>query len=536
MDEIRYFQGLCKITFDCATNAISVVSEINDWRNETYELDWITESLSSIAEKYSLERIDNESLLAYVCDESNKNVVISEINSINVDCATHTVPFPIDKPAIEHQFSKLDNVSSKTIQELFEINLNLPSYQRPYRWGRKNIEFFWNDIINSPITYDFGIIVLHRRNESYDIVDGQQRIVTLSLMLRSLLSHVADSFIENSLLQGRDSEKHVGYNLQWFRLQATKLQDRQRLVDKILNGTIDVVVMNDLDDALKFFDRMNTTGVALTNTDILKSHHLLALSDCKSLSDDVKARWRKSGFLSSDQYLDDMTEFKRAIVRKWEKYNPWWLNKRLATVCALRMMADGKYPYSMDEIWDIEQFRGGKKPTAEYSGLDCKIRDGEFFFWYVFNLIEEFYMENNDCKTYDSHAAYLRDLIFKPKACEMFDLLVVYIHEKTDFSNETNISNRDKVIDLVFSWLIYFCLYYDTLTFSSIRNDAMKDESIFKALISCKTLEDCLDCYCENPLEVLSNEGLSDRVKGNGRLYLIRRELRRIYGTSNSNH
>lgn len=539
MDKTRCFEGICRITFDSTNNIINVVSEIDDWRNETYKLDHITEALSSIANKYSLKRIDNENLLAYACDESNKDLIVSEIESINADCNNQTVTLPINEISLEHRFVKLDSVSTKAIKELFTIDLNLPSYQRPYRWGRKNIEFFFNDIYDiscSRSTYDFGIIVLHRNNGSYDVVDGQQRIVTLALMLRSLSSHVADSFIEKTLLQGRDSEKHIGYNFQWFRLQVTKLQDKdkQRLVDTILNGFIDIVVMDDLDDALKFFDRMNTAGVALTNTDILKSHHLLALSNCKSLSDEVKSRWKKiEGF--SDQSLNDMGEFKRKIVIKWEGYNSWWLNKRLSTVCGLRMMACGKYPYSLDDIWDIEQFRDGNTQTAEYSGLDCQICDGEFFFWYVFNLIEKFGKENKECKVYDSHAAYLRELIFKQKAREMFDLLVVYIHEKTDFSNEMNISNRNKVIDLVFSWLIYFCLYYDTLTFSSIRNDAMKEGSIFDSLISCKTLEDCLDCYCENPLEVLINEGLADRVKGNGILYLIRRELRRIYGSSNSN-
>ena len=526
----KFFLGVCQVSWE--DNQVKLKSKIIDWRDEKdSNLDDITNKLTSIAEKYSLAESYsyNDSLISYYCDEETASKVLSELSTEYADkAAVSNTP---QKEYVDDDRENMDiaNPTEISIGELFRIKLNLPSYQRPYRWKKKNIEFLWNDINkDSEIPYDFGIIVLLKNNDHYDIVDGQQRIVTLSLMLRSLSSSIADSFIKNAKLQGKDSEKHIGYNLQWFRRQAAKIVNKQEMIDKIVNSHLDIIVMNNLDEALKFFDRMNTSGVDLTATDILKSHHLLPLSDKDfTLSDRVKKRWRGKGFIP-DSALDDPVKFKNEIVKKWESYNPWWLNKYLASVCALRMMAKGLYPYDMNEIWDIEQFRRGDNSKAEYTGLDSPISDGEFFFWYTFNLYEKCTIEKNKCEEYDPYAAKLRQLLTKNRAKEFFDILVVYIHEK--FPTETTKTNFKKLLDLIFSWLIGICLYYySKVQFPTIRNDAMKEDSLFNAIVVSKSLEDCFDCNCENPLEVLDREGLGYCVDGNSN-YLIRRELRRIHG------
>ena len=523
----KCFPGVCKIIWE--DNILKVKSEIIDWRDEKDSiLDAITNNLTTIAKNNALSETNSaDDIICYYCDEETASKVLSELPIEYADktaVSNTTQKEYVDDDRINKD---IDEPTEISIGELFKIKLNLPSYQRPYRWKKKNIEFLWNDIKDSKIPYDFGIIVLLKNNDHYDIVDGQQRIVTLSLMLRSLSSSIANSFIKNAKLQGKDSEKHIGYNLQWFRRQAEKIEDKQEMIDKIVNGYLDIIVMNNLDEALKFFDRMNTSGVVLTATDILKSHHLLPLSNEDfALTDGVKERWRGKGFIP-DSALDDPVKFKNEIVKKWESYDPWWLNRHLATVCALRMMAKGLYPYDVNEIWDIEQFRRGDNSKAEYTGLDSPISDGEFFFWYTFNLYEKCTIEKNKCEEYDSYAAKLRQLLTKNRAKEFFDILVVYIHEKSPM--ETTNPNFNKLLDLIFSWLIYICLYYDSVQFTTIRNDAMKEDSLFNAIVSNKSLEDCFDCNCENPLEVLDREGWGDRVAGNNN-YLIRRELRRIHG------
>ena len=267
----KFFLGVCQVSWE--DNQVKLKSKIIDWRDEKdSNLDDITNKLTSIAEKYSLAESYsyNDSLISYYCNEETASKVLSELSTEYADkAAVSNTP---QKEYVDDDRENMDiaNPTEISIGELFRIKLNLPSYQRPYRWKKKNIEFFWDDIKKSKIPYDFGIIVLLKNNDHYDIVDGQQRIVTLSLMLRSLSSSIANSFIKNAKLQGKDSEKHIGYNLQWFRRQAAKIENKQEMIDKIVNGYLDIIVMNNLDEALKFFDRMNTSGVDLTATDILK--------------------------------------------------------------------------------------------------------------------------------------------------------------------------------------------------------------------------------------------------------------------------
>lgn len=520
-------------------NLIKVISEMKDWKEENNsDIDKVTYHLENDG---NLDRVNDVEgcLVAYEPQEGTDAEEI--ISALPQSSEQKESQVSSDKSEVDDRENvELGDVQEMSIRELFGIKLNLPSYQRPYRWGRKNIEFFWNDIKNSKEKYDFGIAVFHRRgNGVYDIVDGQQRIVTLSLILRSFSSQNAKSFIDHTTLQGKDSEKNIGYNLQWFRRQKEKLNDeeKEKMRNKILEGFLYIIVMDDLDDALKFFDRTNKTGVPLSETDILKSYHLQVLSTEDKLSPEVKERWQKiSGFPAAS--LDNIKEFKKEVVIRWESLDSWCLKKRLSEVCALREMANGGYALSMDDISDIEQFRkGDNNKECVYTGLESPMADGEFFFWYVFNLYEKF--ENIATKKEDrKHVDFLRSLLCNIngkavwRAQEMFDLLVVYLDEKFRRYDSPSVDENqyNKVLDFLFSWLSYLCLYWDSLQFATIRKSALEEESIFKAVIASKSIEDCFDCSLENPLERLTEEGWGGRIEGNGVKYLIRRELRRIYG------
>ena len=81
----------------------------------------------------------------------------------------------------------------KSIDELLEMNIDIPNYQRPYKWGIQNIQELLVDIstaikeankYRTPFKYRIGTIILHeRKNDSlekdavYDVVDGQKRII-----------------------------------------------------------------------------------------------------------------------------------------------------------------------------------------------------------------------------------------------------------------------------------------------------------------------------------------------------------------------
>ena len=72
-----------------------------------------------------------------------------------------------------------------------DVSLNIPIYQRPYKWTARNAIQLLDDIIEAMNSnkekYRVGTLILHQQEEGrYDIVDGQRRTITFSLLLTAL--------------------------------------------------------------------------------------------------------------------------------------------------------------------------------------------------------------------------------------------------------------------------------------------------------------------------------------------------------------
>ena len=81
----------------------------------------------------------------------------------------------------------------KSIGEIFNISNRyiIPLYQRNYTWGKDQIEALIQDIYEAnkwgTDNYYIGsLVVLKRHNGDYEVIDGQQRLTTLSLLTRIL--------------------------------------------------------------------------------------------------------------------------------------------------------------------------------------------------------------------------------------------------------------------------------------------------------------------------------------------------------------
>jgi uncharacterized protein with ParB-like and HNH nuclease domain len=72
----------------------------------------------------------------------------------------------------------------------------VPTFQRGYSWEKKHIEAFWKDLIefqkqssktNGPEKYFLGPIVIQSRSkEIIDLLDGQQRLATATIIFSVL--------------------------------------------------------------------------------------------------------------------------------------------------------------------------------------------------------------------------------------------------------------------------------------------------------------------------------------------------------------
>lgn len=87
------------------------------------------------------------------------------------------------------------------LETLFKCVYNVPVYQRPYSWDKEQVEVLLNDIFTNFNSsekeegYYTGNIIIYDKDDkidghitSYDIIDGQQRLTTFSLILLATYS------------------------------------------------------------------------------------------------------------------------------------------------------------------------------------------------------------------------------------------------------------------------------------------------------------------------------------------------------------
>ena len=70
---------------------------------------------------------------------------------------------------------------------LSEANLEIPEYQRPYKWQDFHVLKLIDDIQtqSDKPSYRLGTIVLHKKDNRLAIVDGQQRLITILLIIQA---------------------------------------------------------------------------------------------------------------------------------------------------------------------------------------------------------------------------------------------------------------------------------------------------------------------------------------------------------------
>ncbi len=105
------------------------------------------------------------------------------------------------------------NAQLSTIAEIQSAyDLQIPAYQRGYAWGEKQWQELWDDLNNVAIRAHgdhFGGTLMFRSvneaenvKDSVEVVDGQQRLTTISLLLRVLsCPHIAIGFKDNEQSQ-----------------------------------------------------------------------------------------------------------------------------------------------------------------------------------------------------------------------------------------------------------------------------------------------------------------------------------------------
>ena len=271
------------------------------------------------------------------------------------------------------------NTTNMTFRQLMANGLSyrVPQFQRDYSWDADHWDDLWLDIValfcDEPESAHYmGYLVLQSADSrSYDIIDGQQRMATLSVLMLASISHLMDLAVPDDPddPQFRRAEQlrsnYIGYldpvtlvprskltlNRHNDRLYQDYLVPLVRLPQRGLNASehllrrafysfkerikdhcgldgqsvarfvdtavdklfFTVITVTDELNAFKVFETLNARGVRLSATDLLKNYLFSVVSRSGTHDVDIKTledRWEAIvGLLGSESFPEFLRVF-----------------------------------------------------------------------------------------------------------------------------------------------------------------------------------------------------------------------------------
>lgn len=197
----------------------------------------------------------------------------------------------------------------------------IPIYQRLYSWEKEQCEQLWDDIIkiggNDKMNGHFiGSILYVRGDDTHSspllIIDGQQRLTTITLLFIALRNHLSDevkrkeieSYLINSDKDGdkkfrlilSESDRDTLLSLidknkrkpsepsskimenfklfeEWIRKNTDKLEIIFKGLEKLM--IVWIALKKEKDDPQLIFESMNSKGIELTQTDLIRNYIIM---------------------------------------------------------------------------------------------------------------------------------------------------------------------------------------------------------------------------------------------------------------------
>ena len=277
--------------------------------------------------------------------------------------------------------------NDKAIQDIFSLGyFIIPRFQRPYSWGSEEVGSFWNDVIEKQSdNYFIGSMVVYQEKKRYfGIVDGQQRLTTITLMLAAIrnafikvgepdLAKGLHSFIEKAnidnqnefLLKSEASHPYLQNNIQSFEKFDIKFNvgDKERSLenafnlingkirqavpqldgcqplplfpdikhdtavdilkkfrDKVLSLKLVFIQLDNENDAYLIFETLNARGRDLTTSDLVKNLILKNIKGTNVSLDQAKESWKE--MIGTFESSGDTNALDNFLVHYWcSKFN-----------------------------------------------------------------------------------------------------------------------------------------------------------------------------------------------------------------------
>ncbi|MFN9468251.1 MAG: DUF262 domain-containing protein, partial [Pseudanabaena sp.] len=207
----------------------------------------------------------------------------------------------------------------------------IPIYQRTYSWTEKECKQLWDDIlrtgsddsisahfVGSIVYIEKGIYQVMRRSQLL-VIDGQQRLTTVTLLIAALANALGDSelfesfsrsklrnyyllnpqekgemhfklilsqadkqSLINILEDSKQPNEHSIRVVENFNLFETLLNDQPSEIATVCKGlsklvVVDIALNRDQDNPQLIFESMNSTGRELSQADLIRNYVLMGL-------------------------------------------------------------------------------------------------------------------------------------------------------------------------------------------------------------------------------------------------------------------
>lgn len=239
--------------------------------------------------------------------------------------------------------------------------------------------------------YLLGSLILYDNGKEIEVVDGQQRLVSLALILRVVLDK--SDFLDGSEFTHNDSKAHIKENYEFIKSWFKSRQGKKELFKQNLCKKVEFIYAKapSLDDAFIFFDSANAKGKKLEGYDLIKAFHLRALNikaQAKDSKSSLTACFAKEFEKLATNSINLKILFNETLTpaRQWLRHNSNKVSYQMdiyGEFCADIPQRFKTQPLiAKDSLGILQNFVGGAdffEYLSHFHGLYEKLRSVEFY-------------------------------------------------------------------------------------------------------------------------------------------------------------
>lgn len=393
--------------------------------------------------------------------------------------------------------------------------LEIPFFQRAYVWNDDNWKDLLEDLLKTSGSHFLGSIILKRAKsitgtaDKAIIIDGQQRLTTLSILIKALydsiynkraklindatealfytlkssdsdylltinhshndrkqfeevMGSVVDGEIKSPILSKLNEIKEDDPRLlikrcyKFFYTQLMSISNEERIIlwDNLFDKNNKILVVIDLDDndqEQKIFDTINSSGVRLTSTDIIKNALYQKLIELTKDSDKIAEYYKRTWAETFEK--DD------SVVAYWNKEKSMGRLWRQNSELLLQTVAIIKGIFDVDKKHTIQQLADLYKTEIEdyteqqlYDFIEEITKYANIYKEHIpdFNGKENFEYNNTEIEAVEQRVLHILD----KNDISTFNPYIIYIFNTYEGQDKVIIEKLREIEKYVMTYLI----------------------------------------------------------------------------------